>query len=136
VRVLRRLGGKHAAGYAAAHSASRAPASPANQGRAPGVSRAAPPQARPGERRRVDGLERARRLLRAALRGLGEAGWPRPRVHLFGFAQGGTVALDAALHAGCGPCAGRVGSGPAAETSGRGGMAALDTALHAGQGTD
>ncbi len=67
------------------------------------MSRAAPPQARPGERRRTDSLERARRLLRAALRGLGEAGWPRRRVHLFGFAQGGTVALDAALHAGWGP---------------------------------
>ncbi|KAK9825643.1 hypothetical protein WJX81_003864 [Elliptochloris bilobata] len=55
-------------------------------------------EASPGERRRVQGLERTRALLQAFLDGLDKAGWPRRRVHLFGFSQGGTVALDLALH--------------------------------------
>lgn len=55
-------------------------------------------QAAPGERRRVDGLERTRALLQRMLHGLQQAGWPRRRVHMFGFSQGGTAVLDLALH--------------------------------------
>ena len=55
-------------------------------------------QAAPGERRRVQGLERTRALLQRTLHGLQQAGWPPRRVHLFGFSQGGTAVLDLALH--------------------------------------
>lgn len=55
-------------------------------------------QATAGERRRVEGLERTRMLLEGVLKGLARAGWPRRRIHLFGFSQGGTVALDLAKH--------------------------------------
>ena len=49
-----------------------------------------------GERRRIEGLARALGLLQALLRALGGAGWPPRRVHLLGFSQGGTVALELA----------------------------------------
>lgn len=46
----------------------------------------------------MEGLARTRELLEGVLEGLARAGWPRRRVHLFGFSQGGTIALDLAMH--------------------------------------
>ena len=55
----------------------------------------------------MDGLARTRALLEGALKGLARAGWPRRRVHLFGFSQGGTAALDLAMHSRRASCTGR-----------------------------
>lgn len=52
-----------------------------------------------GERRRVDSLASASRpRLLALLAVLATCGWPTHRVFLFGFAQGGTAALDLLQH--------------------------------------
>lgn len=49
----------------------------------------------------MEGLARTRKLLEGLLQGLARAGWPRRRIHLFGFSQGGTAALDLAMHSRC-----------------------------------
>ena len=49
----------------------------------------------------MEGLARTRKLLEGLLKGLTRAGWPRRRIHLFGFSQGGTAALDLAMHSRC-----------------------------------
>ena len=49
-----------------------------------------------------------RELLQGLLKGLVRAGWPRRRVHLFGFSQGGTAALDLAMHSRRAPLAPRM----------------------------
>lgn len=54
------------------------------------------------ERRRLNSLKhQGRASLQALLMRLQRAGWPAHRLFLLGYAQGGTVALDFALHCGC-----------------------------------
>ena len=54
-----------------------------------------------GERRRTSSLASATRTrLRRLVRLLVQHGWPRRRIFLFGFAQGGTAALDFVCHGG------------------------------------
>ncbi|KAK9819687.1 hypothetical protein WJX72_001109 [[Myrmecia] bisecta] len=54
-------------------------------------------QPSPAERRRIDSLAKTRGLLMELLDKLhSQCGWPYRRMHLFGFSQGGTVALDLA----------------------------------------
>eukprot|EP00753_Platysulcus_tardus_P013921 PLAT3916.1.p1 GENE.PLAT3916.1~~PLAT3916.1.p1 ORF type:complete len:472 (+),score=186.82 PLAT3916.1:1-1416(+) len=52
-----------------------------------------------GERRRSDGLKAAREQVIALLETLvAQRGWSWQRIHLFGYAQGGSVALDVSCH--------------------------------------
>ena len=54
------------------------------------------------EKRRVRSLALVRSDLLALLDRLGEAcGWKRENIHLFGYSQGGTVAVDLAMHCAC-----------------------------------
>ena len=80
-----------------------------------------------GERRRTGSLASATRTrLRSLVRLLGQHGWPRRRLFLFGFAQGGTAALDFACHGGglerarvmTGAYAAAAASGPTGDANG------------------
>lgn len=53
------------------------------------------------DERRLKSLIITKKLLERAIEGLAKYGWARDRIHLLGFSQGGTVALDLALHS-CG----------------------------------
>merc|ERR1712037_1077110 len=60
---------------------------------------------RPGEQRRLSSLERSAALLAESLDTLvGMCGWALPEIFLFGYGQGGTVALDLLLNPS--PCRG------------------------------
>jgi len=50
----------------------------------------------PGEHRRIQSLETTVKCIMRLLESLHARGWKRSRVHLFGFSQGGTVALEVA----------------------------------------
>lgn len=72
-----------------------------------------------GEQRRVSSLAKTAEALFLALEGLVQAGWAWSRLHLFGFSQGGTLALEVARRAalsgtGMGSCV-AVASGMLAE---------------------
>ena len=55
-------------------------------------------QARPGEKRRATSLRKCRELVLSFLDALHAHGYAFERMHLFGFAQGGTVVLDIIQH--------------------------------------
>ena len=78
----------------------------------------------------MDGLARTRVLLKGVLKGLARAGWPRHRVHLFGFSQGGTAALDLAMHSRRASCTGRHILNDSSRRCRQGGTSTLDLAMH------
>ncbi|KAG8470922.1 hypothetical protein KFE25_009343 [Diacronema lutheri] len=66
--------------------------------------------ARPGDRRRAEGLRASRIAVQTVLRGLVDrCNWRPSELFILGFSQGGTVALDVATHSASPPFGGAVG---------------------------
>ena len=51
-------------------------------------------QPRPGEQRRIESLQQTIALLKDLVQRLSACGWEHRRIHLFGFSQGGTTAIE------------------------------------------